>query len=85
MADIDPENTASIRIAEKNGFEMENVLKDAYTTASKGLRDLAVYQLLRPKPYVAETKRLFLQELNIEKHLSEIHAWHSLPDGLKFS
>lgn len=85
LADIDLDNVASIRIAEKAGFKKEKVMKDEYRTATKGLRDLVVYRLLRPKLYAAETKRLLLQGIDVKLHLKEIHALNSDPKGMEWS
>lgn len=52
MADVDPDNTASIRTFEKLGFTLEGRLRGEWDTHI-GIRDSLIYGLLRddPKPW----------------------------------
>lgn len=52
MGDIDPDNTASIRVFEKLGFTLEGRLRGAWDVHI-GIRDSLIYGLLRddPKPW----------------------------------
>jgi len=57
-ADIDPDNTASLRVFESLGFRREGRLRHVWKTHI-GLRDSVVYGLLRddPRPWVGSPAR----------------------------
>ncbi len=49
VADIDPDNTASVRLFEKLGFQLEGRLR-AVTTTHLGVRDSLIYSLIETDP-----------------------------------